>query len=183
MIEMDDEQKSGIYVSPILNDVMNKASTEASRLKDEYVSTEHLILAIIEESKTSVYNYFNRQNITKELIYKALLEIRGTAKVDDKNPENKYQVLQKYSNDLTELARQGKLDPVIGRNDEIRRVIQILSRRTKNNPVLIGEPGVGKTAIAEGLAHRIIARDVPESLKDKKLVTLDLAALGRWSKI
>ena len=171
-----------IYISPILDRVMHRSFKEAEHLKDEFISTEHFLLAIVEENKTSFADYLMQQNLTKEKIYQALFNIRGNAKVTDQNPEGKYKALDKYSKDLTELARAGKLDPVIGRNEEIRRVMQVLSRRTKNNPVLIGEPGVGKTAIAEGLAQRIIAGDVPESLKNKKLVTLDLGLLIAGAK-
>ncbi|HZV95999.1 MAG TPA: AAA family ATPase, partial [Candidatus Nitrosocosmicus sp.] len=122
------------------------------------------------------------QGVTPEAIYRALVDVRGTQRVTDQNPEEKYQALQRYSKDLTELARTGKLDPVIGRDEEIRRVIQVLSRRTKNNPVLIGEPGVGKTAIVEGLAQRIVAGDVPEGLKNKRLVSLDIGSMVAGSK-
>ncbi len=172
----------GMYISPALDDVIKRSVREAEHLKDEYVSTEHFLLAIVESPQFSCHDFFQKNVITKELIYKALLDIRGNAKISDKNPESKYQILEKYAKDLTALAKQGKLDPVIGRNEEIRRVMQVLSRRTKNNPVLIGEPGVGKTAIAEGLAQRIIANDIPESLKDKRLISLDLGALIAGTK-
>ncbi|MDR0676640.1 MAG: AAA family ATPase, partial [Elusimicrobiota bacterium] len=181
-IENNANSMLGVYISPSLEIVFKQALLEAEHLKDEYISLEHLLLAVFSESKNSVTKFLLQNNITKELIYKSLIDVRGNVKVKDKNPENTYRALEKYSKNLTEFARKGKLDPIIGRNEEIRRVIQVLSRRTKNNPVLIGEPGVGKTAIAEGLAQRIIARDVPESLKDKKLVSLDIGALLAGSK-
>src|SRR5438552_10727874 len=141
-----------IYISPALNRVLEDAFKEADQFKDEYVSTEHLLLALTAAKGEAVSRLLQSNGVTKEAILKVLVSIRGTQKITDQNPEEKYQALQRYSRDLTELARKGKLDPVIGRDEEIRRVIQILSRRTKNNPVLIGEPGVGKTAIVEGLA-------------------------------
>ncbi len=172
----------GQYVSPRLKAVFDTAWEEAQRLKDEYCSTEHLLIGIAQEKGGAAARILASQGITPEAIYRALVEVRGTQRVTDQNPEEKYQALQRYSRDLTELSRKGKLDPVIGRDEEIRRVIQVLSRRTKNNPVLIGEPGVGKTAIVEGLAQRIVAGDVPEGLKGKRLVALDIGAMVAGSK-
>jgi len=170
------------YVGNELNVVFNRATQEAAKLKDEYISTEHLFLALIELEGSSFSQYFKEKGINRDNIYQSLMNIRGNQRITDQNPEDKYQALEKYSRDLTQLARQGKLDPVIGRDDEIRRVMQVLSRRTKNNPVLIGEPGVGKTAIVEGLARRIISGDVPEGLKNKKVIALDISALVAGAK-
>jgi ATP-dependent Clp protease ATP-binding subunit ClpB len=170
------------YLSPALKEVLDQAAKETEQFKDEFVSTEHLLLALSRRSKEAAGRILARLGITYEAILKALVSVRGTQRVTDLNPEDKYQALERYARDLTELARRGKLDPVIGRDDEVRRVIQVLSRRTKNNPVLIGEPGVGKTAIVEGIAQRIVAGDVPESLKSKRLVQLDLGALVAGSK-
>ncbi|MBI4725724.1 ATP-dependent chaperone ClpB [candidate division TA06 bacterium] len=169
------------YLSNALNKILQKALAESERMKDEYVSGEHLLLALTEEPG-KVSQLLKNSGVNRNHLLKALVEVRGSQRVTDQDPEGKYQALAKYSRDLTELARQGKLDPVIGRDDEIRRVIQVLSRRTKNNPVLIGEPGVGKTAIAEGLAQRINSGDVPETLKNKKVVSLDLGALIAGAK-
>ncbi len=168
---------SGQSLSKEASDVLDNAAREASSLKDEYVSTEHLLLGLSDSKKSSISGLLRSQDITKDNILKALKEIRGSNKVTGQNPEDTYQALQKYGRNLNELAMRGKLDPVIGREDEIRRVLQVLSRRTKNNPVLIGEPGVGKTAIAEGLAYRIIQGDVPDSLKSKQIIALDMGSL------
>jgi len=171
-------------LSPRLRAIADKAQKEAERLKDEFVSTEHLLLAIVSEAPRSsaAAKILHDQGITKDKVLQALTSVRGNQRVTDQNPEGKYQALERYGRDLTELARKGKLDPVIGRDEEIRRVIQVLSRRTKNNPVLIGDPGVGKTAIVEGLAIRIVRGDVPEGLKDKRIVALDMGSLIAGAK-
>jgi ATP-dependent Clp protease ATP-binding subunit ClpB len=173
---------SGQYLGERLRAALERAQTEAERLRDEYVSTEHVLIALAQDRDGAAGRILAASGVTAEAIYKALVEVRGTQRVTDQNPEEKYQALQRYAKDLTELARKSKLDPVIGRDEEIRRVIQVLSRRTKNNPVLIGEPGVGKTAIVEGLAQRIVAGDVPEGLKGKRLVALDIGAMVAGSK-
>jgi ATP-dependent Clp protease ATP-binding subunit ClpB len=173
---------AGPYVSDRLRATIDRAERHAEQMKDEYTSTEHLLMGIAEDAQGGAGRALAAAGVTLDAIRRALLEIRGTQRVTDPNPEDKYQALQRYSRDLTEAARKGKLDPVIGRDEEIRRVIQVLSRRTKNNPVLIGEPGVGKTAIVEGLAQRIVAGDVPEGLKDKRLVALDIGAMVAGSK-
>ncbi len=165
------------YLSTTLQKVFEQAQKEAENLKDEFISTEHLLLALLDQKNNAGVKLLLDQGVTKDGVLKALKDVRGSQRVTDQNPEDKYQSLQKFGRDLNELARKGKLDPVIGRDDEIRRVLQVLSRRTKNNPVLIGEPGVGKTAIAEGLAHRIIHGDVPENLKTKRIIALDFAAM------
>ena len=169
------------YISPRLKKVIESAEAEAEALKDEYVSTEHLLLAITQDAGEAG-KILKDLGASRDKILNGLVGIRGSQRITDPNPEEKYQALEKYGRDLTDLARKGKLDPVIGRDDEIRRVIQVLSRRTKNNPVLIGEPGVGKTAIVEGLALRIINGDVPEGLKEKRLVALDLGAMVAGAK-
>ena len=170
-------------MSPRLQTVTDQAQAEADRLKDEFVSTEHLLIAIADETGRSPSAQLLKQSgITRDTILKALTGVRGSQRITTENPESTYQALERYGRDLTELARKGKLDPVIGRDEEIRRVIQVLSRRTKNNPVLIGEPGVGKTAIVEGLAGRIIRGDVPEGLKSKRIVALDMGSLVAGAK-
>ncbi|HEX9758340.1 MAG TPA: ATP-dependent chaperone ClpB [Nitrospiria bacterium] len=170
-----------VYITPRMKGVFDRSEEEASKLKDEYISTEHFLLALA-EGDGAAGRLLKEGGVTRDRILKVLLEIRGTQRVTDPSPEEKYQALARYSKDLTDLARRGKLDPVIGRDEEIRRVIQVLSRRTKNNPVLIGEPGVGKTALAEGLAQRVVNGDVPEGLKDKKIVALDMGSLIAGAK-
>ena len=170
------------YLSPEANKVLERAFEEAQRLKDEYVSTEHILLGIAAAKRDSAGEILAKHGVTHETILQAMAAIRGSHRVTSQNPESTYRALEQYGRDLTDLARRGKLDPVIGRDEEIRRVMQILARRTKNNPVLIGEPGVGKTAIVEGLAQRIVAGDVPEVLRPKRIVTLDLSALVAGAK-
>jgi ATP-dependent Clp protease ATP-binding subunit ClpB len=170
------------YLSPRTNAVLEAAFAEATKMKDEYVSIEHVLLAIAEGKRGETAAILSGASVTRESILKVLMEIRGTQRITDPDPEEKYQALEKFSQDLTDLARQGKVDPVIGRDEEIRRIVQVLSRRTKNNPVLIGEPGVGKTAIVEGMAQRIVDGDVTESLKNRRLVTLDMGALLAGTK-
>ena len=168
-------------MSRSVQDVFNVAQKEADRLKDEYVSTEHLMLALA-QVKSEAKEILSLNGVNHDAILAALKDVRGGQRVTDQNPEGKYQALQRYGRDLVEMARQGKLDPVIGRDEEIRRTMQVLSRRTKNNPVLIGEPGVGKTAIVEGLAIRILNGDVPSVLHNKRIVALDMGALIAGTK-
>lgn len=173
---------SQLYLSNQSQTMLNQAMKYADNLKDEYISTEHLLLASLKNTDDPAVRILNEMGLTEESVMKILKEIRGSQRVTDQNPEDKYQALIRYGRDLNELASLGKLDPVIGRDEEIRRVLQVLSRRTKNNPVLIGEPGVGKTAIAEGIAHRIIAGDIPENLKSKRIISLDMGALIAGAK-
>lgn len=172
---------SSIYLGRSLDALLDRAEEYRQQYQDEFISIEHLLLGYVKDSRFG-QGLFREFNLTESKLKEVIKQIRGTHKVTDQNPENKYESLEKYGRDLTQLAREGKLDPVIGRDEEVRRTIQILSRRTKNNPVLIGEPGVGKTAIVEGLAQRIISRDVPESLRDRKLIALDMGALIAGAK-
>ncbi len=171
-----------VYVSNSLSQILQAAEDEAQTLKDDYVSTEHILLAILENDSGSAGEILNKHGLNRQNVLAALQQVRGSQRVTDQNPEERYQALERYARDLVEMARQDKLDPVIGRDQEIRRVIQVLSRRTKNNPVLVGDPGVGKTAIAEGLAQRILDGDVPEGLKDKKVLSLDMGSLVAGAK-
>src|SRR2546423_433493 len=171
-----------LFLSSTMKKALDSAQSEATKLKDEYISTEHLLLGLLDEGGSSLKKIFQAHGLKRDVLLKALADLRGNQRVTDANPEDKFQALEKYGRDLTALARQGKIDPVIGRDEEIRRVMQVLTRRTKNNPVLIGEPGVGKTAIAEGLARRIISGDIPETLKNKRLVAMDLGAMIAGAK-
>ncbi|MDR0548221.1 MAG: AAA family ATPase, partial [Deltaproteobacteria bacterium] len=170
------------YTGPDLKKVLDLAIGEAEKMRDDYVSTEHLLLGLIDLKETKAAETFLTRGLNRDLIFKTLRELRGQQKVTDQNPEEKYQALQKFCRDLTDEARRQKLDPVIGRDEEIRRVTQVLSRRTKNNPVLIGDPGVGKTAIVEGLARRVVSGDIPETLKNKRILALDIGSLIAGSK-
>ena len=188
MVTADLERLPRVYggsepgISPRLRRLLENAWQEMGKFHDEYLSVEHMLLAMLDAGDEPVQRALKAAGLTRDVVLKALTSIRGAQRVTDQNPEGKYQALEKYGRNLTQLAEQGKLDPVIGRDEEIRRVIQVLSRRTKNNPVLIGEPGVGKTAIVEGLAQRIVRGDVPKTLAGKQVVTLDLGALVAGAK-
>ena len=182
LAKVQDVTSADLYYSNELKQSLDSAQTEAIALQDEFVSTEHLLLGLISKTGNALSRIFKKYNIRRDKILNTLSQIRGSQRVTDTNPEDKFQVIEKYGNDLTAMAKQGKIDPIIGRDEEIRRVIQVLSRRTKNNPVLIGEPGVGKTAIAEGLARRIVSGDIPESLRDKTLIAMDLSAMIAGAK-
>ncbi len=176
------DQGAQVYITPRIKRVFDLAKEEAQRLHDSYIGVEHLLLGLITEGDGGAARLLKQQNVDEEKVYKALQKVRGSSRVTDENPEEKYRMLERFSRDLTQLAREDKIDPVIGRDEEVKRTIQILSRRTKNNPVLIGDPGVGKTAIAEGLARRIASGDVPENLRGRRLLALDMGALVAGSK-
>src|SRR5882762_10208979 len=173
---------SDLFLSQELKKALDAAQSEAGKLKDDYISTEHLLLGLLDSGGSALKQIFKNHGLKRDTVLKALMELRGNQRVTDQAPEGKFQALEKYGRDLTALARQGKIDPVIGRDEEIRRVMQVLTRRTKNNPVLIGEPGVGKTAIVEGLARRIVSGDVPESLKNKRIIAMDIGAMVAGAK-
>ncbi|MFH1486392.1 MAG: Clp protease N-terminal domain-containing protein, partial [Chloroflexota bacterium] len=175
-------ERAQIYATPRVAQVLDSAGAEADRLKDEFIGAEHILIAVAVERGGEAAKILHELGVDQERIYQALQHIRGGQRVTDPRAESKYRALDKYSRDLTQLAKDGKLDPVIGRDDEIKRVMQVLSRRTKNNPVIIGEAGVGKTAIVEGLAQRIVAGDVPDSLKERRVLALDMGALVAGSK-
>ena len=181
-VKVQGTSSSDVFLSSALKKTFDAAEKEAAKLKDDYISVEHLFLGLLDEAGPALKKIFQSNGLKRDAVLQALVDLRGNQRVTDQNPEGKFQALEKYGRDLTALARSGKIDPVIGRDEEIRRVMQVLTRRTKNNPVLIGEPGVGKTAIAEGLARRIVSGDVPETLKNKKLVAMDLSAMIAGAK-